>query len=486
METDLVEKLTTFVSRCNVEAFMRDFDKRGARKILPSQAVRALSQAGLTLSAAEQAQVMAAYSGEDGMWSYDAFLSDGARRAASRRVLCAAPRAAHALTSLPPSPRAVNPVRRTGFFESNPTVDPAMTSPKARFKFRGAHLPTLFQPRATLSDAEEAALAGVFKTMQYETVLNRFVVATLMRPFDPVQRGSVTLSRFERVLMTHFPRLTAPDVALLAKAYAGGDGQVRYAALSHDVTPDEVDDGMPRAAPGGTPRAAPPPSPNVRLAQSLALGASEDEMREGYRVLLRTLHERRIRIADVFRDFALHSPMPGRITREQLVRGLSGVGIGAVTIDPRVIDGIAGMYSIASDPGWVDHVACIRDIEATTYLRHLETMDPGTLNETFSREVAMSPNPRFVPPTLAESDEKTLEKVLKELTARAARDRVFNVRIFAAQYDKMHNVRPRRPRRRRSRARGGPGRSPPPPPLPLLPLPSPSPSPPPPPPARAS
>jgi hypothetical protein len=78
MDTDLLEKISTFVARCNVSAFLRDFDKMGLRRILPTQAIRALSQAGLTLSAQEGAQVMEAYSGEDGMFSYDAFLSDGA------------------------------------------------------------------------------------------------------------------------------------------------------------------------------------------------------------------------------------------------------------------------------------------------------------------------------------------------------------------------------------------------------------------------
>ncbi len=84
METDLIEELTVFVSRCNVEAFLRDFDKMGLRKILPSQAVRALSQAGLTLAPAEAASVMATYTGEDGMFSYDAFLGDGAAGGGAR------------------------------------------------------------------------------------------------------------------------------------------------------------------------------------------------------------------------------------------------------------------------------------------------------------------------------------------------------------------------------------------------------------------
>ena len=91
METDLIEKISTFVARCNVEAFLRDFDKMGLRKILPLQAIRALSQAGLNLSSAEADAVMACYSGEDGMFSYDAFLGDGALIARAEPGSCPTP-----------------------------------------------------------------------------------------------------------------------------------------------------------------------------------------------------------------------------------------------------------------------------------------------------------------------------------------------------------------------------------------------------------
>jgi hypothetical protein len=88
---------------------------------------------------------------------------------------------------------------------------------------------------------------------------------------------------------------------------------------------------------------------------------------------------------------------------------------------------------------WVDVTACIRDLEATSYLRHLEQMNPDTKNDTFSRDVALSPNPRFIKRSLPSDEDAKLQAVLKELGARAARDRVFNVRIFAAQYDKAHD-----------------------------------------------
>lgn len=78
MSVDLIEKISTFVGRCHVGAFLRDFDKLGLRRIDPMQAVRALSQAGLQLSKAEQDQLMSAYTGEDGKFSYDDFLGDGA------------------------------------------------------------------------------------------------------------------------------------------------------------------------------------------------------------------------------------------------------------------------------------------------------------------------------------------------------------------------------------------------------------------------
>lgn len=366
-----------------------------------------------------------------------------------RRRRCAAseraPRArahayVHLLTPDAPPRRAVNTVRPTGFFESNPGAQASLASPASRFKFRGTCQPTLFQSRVTLSDAEEALLADAFRAMEYETVMNRFVIATLMRPFDPVQRGSVTTSRFKRVIATHFKRLGADMIDLLAKSYAGPDDQVRYSALSRDVTPDTISElhGLPPPSPRA---AAPPPSPNVRMERALLEPASDEELREGFRVLLRTLHERRIRIGDVLRDFSLHAPVPGRITREQFIRGLSSIGVGSVTVDPRVIEGIANMYRIESDPMWVDSTACIRDLESTTYLRHLEQMAPETKNETFGRSVALSPNPRFIKHELPADEDARLQEVLSRLGNRAKHNRVFNVRIFAAQYDKAHDVR---------------------------------------------
>jgi hypothetical protein len=223
-----------------------------------------------------------------------------------------------------------------------------MTSPTARFKFRGTCQPTLFQSRVALTEDEELVVKAAIDTMLYETVMNKFVIATLMRPFDLAQRGSVTASRFKRVISTHFRRLTAEMIEALAKTYAGPDNQVRYAALSRDVTPDSISElhGLPPPSPRG---AAPAPSPNVRMERALLEPATDDELREGFRTLLRTLHERRIRIGDVLRDFSLHSPMPGRITREQFIRGLASIGVGSISVDPRVIDGIANMYRACRD-----------------------------------------------------------------------------------------------------------------------------------------
>jgi hypothetical protein len=328
----------------------------------------------------------------------------------------------------------VNPIRPVGFFESNPNVDATLTSPTKRFSFRGTCRPTLFQQRLILSADEEVLLADTFKAMKYETVMNPFSISKLMRPFDSVQRGSVTASRFKRVIATHFLRLSADMINLLAKSYAGPDDTVRYSALSRDVTPDVVNDGLPAHA-----QTAPAPSPNVRMEQALRNPASDDELRDGFRVLLRTLHERRIRIGDVLRDFSLHAPVPGRITRAQLIRGLSSIASGTVTVDPRVIEGIADMYRIESDPSWVDSTACIRDLESSTYLRHLEQMDPDLKNETFGREVAMSPNPRFIKRSLPADEDAKLQVILGDLSRKAAQRRVFNVRIFASQFDKNHD-----------------------------------------------
>ena len=96
MSVDLIEKISTFVGRCHVGAFLRDFDKLGLRRIDPMQAVRALSQAGLQLSKSEQDQLMSAYTGEDGKFSYDDFLGDGAPLSSLSRGPRRARRRAHA------------------------------------------------------------------------------------------------------------------------------------------------------------------------------------------------------------------------------------------------------------------------------------------------------------------------------------------------------------------------------------------------------
>ena len=64
---------------------------------------------------------------------------------------------------------------------------------------------------------------------------------------------------------------------------------------------------------------------------------------------------------------------------------------------------------------WVDVTACIRDLESTSYLRHLEQMNPDTKNETFGRDVALSPNPRFIKRSLPSDEDAKLQAVLKEL-----------------------------------------------------------------------
>lgn len=283
----------------------------------------------------------------------------------------------------------------------------------------------------------------MFKEMRYEASGHGLIVATLMRPFDAAQRGAVTATRFERQLLTHFQRLTAADAALLAKAYAAPDGQVRYSALSRDVTPDIVNDGMPRTggAAGGsgvpgsaTKRAA---SPNVHLERSLSAGASEEETRAGFRVLLRTLHERRIRIADVFRDFAAKAPFgaSGLISRGQMIRALSSVGL--ATLEPRVVEAMADSYASPADANQCNFLAAIADLEATTYLRGLESAHPDTVNATFSREVATSPNPRFTRPRLSDGEAAALEELRGKLRAQAARDRLANLTLFARSFDKL-------------------------------------------------
>ena len=61
------------------------------------------------------------------------------------------------------------------------------------------------------------------------------------------------------------------------------------------------------------------------------------------------------------------------------------------------------------------------------------------MNDTFSARVAASPNPRFRVPQLGAEDEAALDALLARLTAKVSRDRAFNVRLFAEQFDKSHD-----------------------------------------------
>ena len=80
MEVALLEKLSVFAARTHILPFLKDFDRLNTRRIEPEQGVRALLSAGLALSAQEQAQVKAAYTGDDGKFVYDALIGDGAWR----------------------------------------------------------------------------------------------------------------------------------------------------------------------------------------------------------------------------------------------------------------------------------------------------------------------------------------------------------------------------------------------------------------------
>lgn len=203
-----------------------------------------------------------------------------------------------------------------------------MSSPRARFAFTGVCSPSRFGSRAALTAEEDETLAAAFKEMRVESGPHALSVAALCRQFDVTASGLVTEARFTRAILTHFHRLKASDAALLAKAYAGGvGGQVRYCALSDDVTPESGGD--PELARSARKAMLRSPCPNQHMSTAMAAGATEEEVRAGFRILLRTLHERRIRISDVIHDFAKHSPFPGRITKSQLVRGGGGGWSGA-------------------------------------------------------------------------------------------------------------------------------------------------------------
>lgn len=76
-DTDLLEKLSVFSARTHILPFLKDFDKRNSRRITPSEGIRALEAAGLTLTVEEQEQIKAAYTDEADKFCYDALISDG-------------------------------------------------------------------------------------------------------------------------------------------------------------------------------------------------------------------------------------------------------------------------------------------------------------------------------------------------------------------------------------------------------------------------
>ena len=76
-DTALFEKLSVFSARTHILPFLNDFDKLNSRRITPSEGIRGLLAAGLTLTKEEQEQIKAAYTDEAGKFCYDALIGDG-------------------------------------------------------------------------------------------------------------------------------------------------------------------------------------------------------------------------------------------------------------------------------------------------------------------------------------------------------------------------------------------------------------------------
>lgn len=68
LSTDLLERLVVGVKTRRVHDFLRDFDKLGLKRIAPSQAVRALSACGISLSKKDVKELTDAYTGTVSAW----------------------------------------------------------------------------------------------------------------------------------------------------------------------------------------------------------------------------------------------------------------------------------------------------------------------------------------------------------------------------------------------------------------------------------
>jgi hypothetical protein len=136
----------------------QDYDKLNLKRILPEQAVRALSAAGLALSPAEARSLQAAYTDADGFFAYARLVDD------------------------------VNDTRPNGYLEREPVTDPAMAVSAATARLASSvsalTTPLALLPREPMSDEREARLRGVLGPLREAVKARGLVVKVFLKDFD--------------------------------------------------------------------------------------------------------------------------------------------------------------------------------------------------------------------------------------------------------------------------------------------------------------
>ena len=455
LSADLMERLVVATKTRRVHDFLRDFDKLGLKRVVPQQAMRALSACGVTLSRQDivrfarllraalphpllnirphppspiptQDELTRAYTGADGFFAYELMEAD--------------------LTDTP----------LNGTLERAPLTAPAACDPFAKFALSGtvAALPAARMPKAALSSDEEARLAPLVEQAKYLVHTRGIQFAQYVRQYDVTHRGVVTTSRFVREFLSCFKGFKLDEVMLFAKAYGTPDGQVRYMAVHRDVTPagvgKAIGDGMAHegslvvnnfevselSSSGrhleARPGAKKPDSPNAKMARANAERAGEERVDALLRAVIRFVWERRIRIKDIFLDF--DKARLNRITRPQFARAVSQLRIEG--LQPNAVDALAERYVFEGDASRnvIAYRRFLEDVENAFTLAGLERR-PHAVNETLGHAVVSSPPESSLRVELGAGDMALLETALAGTRATITRVKAYNLRAGMRDFD---------------------------------------------------
>lgn len=344
----------------------------------------------------------------------------------------------------------INNVPLNGFLEVNPTLDPASTTPFAKFNLSGtvAGTASALMPRIELPPKVAQTVENILEQARYESHSRGIVLAQYIRQYDHSRRGLVTPNQFMREFLNYFRSISTEDVALLAKAYTNNDGQVMYMAACRDITPEvyhshreahsvAVNNFEVSLLPSSQKhlehgkRAS---SPNARLERALATyRASSNEADKVLEQVIRFVYERRINITNIFTDFdKLHRH---RITRPQFVRGVAALGL---NISLGALEVLSGKYLDEADPSGNNIVyrRFLEDVNNAFVLQGLEK-EPLRANDTFAHTIVTSEPPRNVRPELSNEETHAFQVAVSDIKANVVRLRAYNVAATMRDFDNL-------------------------------------------------